>query len=128
MAGTKRRLTEVDNINLQDDESKALKSQSSTVDANASLMTCELPPLCSTNPQHFASYDLFETHYLKFHSLNCVQCGKTFPSERFLELHITENHDPFAALKQERGDKIVCFDLYLLHVLTFPSPVDRGTN
>lgn len=35
----------------------------------------------------------------------CVECGKNFPTERFLDLHIEENHDPFdGGKKRERGE------------------------
>lgn len=108
--GTKRGIDDEDD-DFQDDL-KQIKSENSA--SNLSAITCELPPLCSANPQSFSSLKLFESHYMKFHSMNCVQCGKTFPSERILDLHITENHDPFAALHRERGEKIVRYHIWNL--------------
>lgn len=101
MAGIKRVIDD----DADDEYEKQLKVEPQGSDR--AFVTCELPPLCSSNPQRFASAMDFESHYVKFHSNRCVTCGKVFPSERFLDLHITENHDPFAALKRERGDKIV---------------------
>lgn len=101
MTGTKRGLDD-DSSN----DNKLFKAQSSF--SSAQIITCELPPLCSTTPQHFTSTLQFESHYQKFHIWSCTQCHKVFPSERVLELHITERHDPFAAVRKERGDKIVC--------------------
>lgn len=100
-AGTKRAFEDGEGTG----ENKQGKHDPS-VDLSA-CMVCELPPLCSHNPHRFQSYEMFEAHYQKFHSNTCATCGKIFPSERFLEIHITENHDPFASLRQERGEKIV---------------------
>ncbi|KAF7630126.1 hypothetical protein AFLA_010755 [Aspergillus flavus NRRL3357] len=37
-------------------------------------------------------------------------CGKNFPTDRFLNLHIEENHDPLIAAKKDRGEKTYgCF-------------------
>ncbi|GAA5860236.1 hypothetical protein JCM1840_002831 [Sporobolomyces johnsonii] len=37
-------------------------------------------------------------------------CGRLFPDERILQLHLTECHDELAQLRRERGDKIfACF-------------------
>jgi len=59
-----------------------------------------------------------EAHYAKYHAWVCLadeahgkaQCGKVFPDGRLLELHQTECHDPIAAVKKDRGEKIfACF-------------------
>jgi hypothetical protein len=34
-------------------------------------------------------------------------CGRVFPDERILGLHVTECHDEMAQLRRERGEKIV---------------------
>ncbi|GAA6030409.1 hypothetical protein JCM8097_009094 [Rhodosporidiobolus ruineniae] len=37
-------------------------------------------------------------------------CGRVFPDERLLQLHLTECHDELAQLRRERGEKIfACF-------------------
>ncbi|KAL8287178.1 hypothetical protein RQP46_003630 [Phenoliferia psychrophenolica] len=39
-----------------------------------------------------------------------VECGRIFPSQRFLDLHLTECHDSLALVRSERGEKIfACF-------------------
>jgi len=72
-------------------------------------ISCFLPPNCSGRP--FASHEQFESHYIQTHSNRCHECGRNFPSLRFLDLHIAENHDPLTELKRERGDKTVCIEL-----------------
>ncbi|CUS10814.1 unnamed protein product [Tuber aestivum] len=71
-------------------------------------ISCFLPPHCSGEP--FVSHEQFETHYIQAHTNRCHECGRNFPSLRFLDLHIAENHDPLTELKRERGDKTyACF-------------------
>lgn len=41
----------------------------------------------------------------------CVECGKNFPTDLFLNLHIEENHDPLTAARRERGEKTVWISL-----------------
>ncbi|GAW03040.1 zinc finger protein [Lentinula edodes] len=54
-----------------------------------------------------------EAHYAKYHAWVCQAakptsgtCGNVFPDARLLELHHTECHDPIAAVRKERGEKI----------------------
>ena len=48
----------------------------------------------------------------------CSQCGKNFPTERFLNLHIEENHDALVATRRERGEKTVrCYPFLFLPLL-----------
>lgn len=71
-------------------------------------LVCQLPPTCSpTAPSRFSSIADFEQHYNQFHSFRCIECQRSFPSDRFLDLHIAENHDPFFKLRLERGEKVV---------------------
>ncbi|CDO53699.1 conserved hypothetical protein [Geotrichum candidum] len=74
-------------------------------------LVCQLPPTCSpTAPSRFSSIADFEQHYNQFHSFRCIECQRSFPSDRFLDLHIAENHDPFFKLRLERGEKVyMCF-------------------
>ncbi|KAI5368067.1 Putative Zinc finger protein [Septoria linicola] len=72
-----------------------------------SSFKCLLPP---HKPMTFATYAHYETHYNTSHANRCKDCRKNFPSSHFLQLHLSENHDPIVAVKRERGDKTyVCF-------------------
>lgn len=35
----------------------------------------------------------YEAHYASTHRLACSVCGRGFPSDRFLNLHVSEAHD-----------------------------------
>lgn len=70
-------------------------------------MRCLLPP---HKPLTFPSYAAYETHYTQSHSNRCTSCSSNFPTAHFLSLHISENHDPLAAAKRDRGEKThACF-------------------
>jgi hypothetical protein len=69
-------------------------------------MQCELPP---HNILKFASYEAYEIHYQQCHINCCSECEKNFPSDHYLNLHISENHDPITAIKRERGERTVYF-------------------
>ena len=61
-------------------------------------------------PLSFHSYAEYEKHYQRNHINRCSECQKNFPSDHFLNLHITEQHDTITAIKRERGDKtFACF-------------------
>lgn len=85
--------------------SKLPQLQDTADSAAAEVMRCSLPPHRETFS--FQSYVDYEVHYRQAHVNRCAECGKNFPTERFLELHIEENHDPLTAAKRERGDKTV---------------------
>jgi len=75
-----------------------------------SSLLCTLPPTCNL-PNHatpLSSTHALEAHYATYHAHVCSSpgCGCVFPDAHFLELHLTECHDPLAALRRERGDKI----------------------
>lgn len=72
---------------------------------NTVVMKCYLPP---HPPMEFSTYGEYESHYYSTHANRCNECGKNFPSDHILGLHIEEIHDPFVAVKKERGDKTVC--------------------
>ncbi|KAH7921208.1 hypothetical protein BV22DRAFT_1038925 [Leucogyrophana mollusca] len=98
--------------------SKSSRTQSSDP-ANRPLL-CTLPPTC--NPPHhqptaIASSKDLEMHYAKYHAHVCEQrgCGLVFPDARLLELHQTECHDPIAALRKDRGEKI-----FACHLISCP--------
>ncbi|KAF2161036.1 hypothetical protein M409DRAFT_70102 [Zasmidium cellare ATCC 36951] len=68
---------------------------------------CLLPP---HSAQTFATYADFEIHYTQTHTNRCRECNKNFPSDHFLDLHLTENHDPIVATRRDNGEKTyVCF-------------------
>ncbi|KAK9464872.1 hypothetical protein V1512DRAFT_267366 [Lipomyces arxii] len=74
------------------------------------VIECSLPPHCNASPTHFTTSAQFEQHYIQAHSLLCSQCKRTFPSQRFLDLHLSESHDPFVAARRDRGEKVYeCF-------------------
>ncbi|BGP26122.1 hypothetical protein JCM10295v2_005065 [Rhodotorula toruloides] len=96
--------------------------------------TCTLPPTCDRTPSTFSTSDTLEAHHRIYHAFVCTAppstfdfaigqtekrryrysedggreriCGRVFPDERMLGLHLTECHDELAHLKHERGEKI----------------------
>ena len=88
---------------------------------------CNLPPTCHHKPTPIPNTNELERHYALYHAHVCgvEDCGSVFPEARLLELvsfpdlcigfhklkrfikHQTECHDPIAALKKERNEKIV---------------------
>ncbi|KAF7596317.1 hypothetical protein BBP40_002461 [Aspergillus hancockii] len=79
-----------------------------TADLVAEVMHCSLPPHRET--LSFSTYDDYEVHYKQTHVNRCVACGKNFPTDRFLSLHIEENHDSLTAARRARGEKTYgCF-------------------
>ncbi|TFK71667.1 hypothetical protein BDN72DRAFT_764670 [Pluteus cervinus] len=71
-------------------------------------LLCTLPPTCNRKPTPLENSRDLEAHYAKYHAHVCEErgCGCVFPDERLLELHQTECHDPLAAVRKDRGDKI----------------------
>ena len=71
-------------------------------------MKCSLPPHAET--LSFPTFADFEIHYAKTHSNRCCECHRNFPTEHFLSLHISENHDPLAEARRARDEKTYrCF-------------------
>ncbi|KAI0248781.1 hypothetical protein BJV78DRAFT_1097035, partial [Lactifluus subvellereus] len=74
-------------------------------------LLCTLPPTCHhpNRPTPLSDTRALEAHYATHHAHVCSspECGCVFPDPRLLELHLTECHDPLAALRRERGEKIV---------------------
>jgi len=69
---------------------------------------CTLPPTCNRRPTPLSNTRDLENHYATYHAHVCEHdgCGTVFPDSRLLELHQTECHDPLAAVRKERGEKI----------------------
>lgn len=55
----------------------------------------------------FPSYDAYEAHYSKEHLNRCIECRRNFPSPLYLSLHGDEWHDPFVAVKRDKGEHTV---------------------
>ncbi|KAF9454390.1 hypothetical protein P691DRAFT_808524 [Macrolepiota fuliginosa MF-IS2] len=77
-------------------------------DGQPRSILCTLPPTCNRHPITLANSKELERHYATYHAHVCEQpgCGCVFPETRLLELHQTECHDPLAAVRKERGEKI----------------------
>lgn len=72
------------------------------------VMRCSLPPHHDTIS--FSTFEEFELHYAKEHAHRCSECRKNFPTEHFLGLHITENHDPLTEARRAKEEKTYrCF-------------------
>ncbi|OCH85344.1 hypothetical protein OBBRIDRAFT_698373, partial [Obba rivulosa] len=75
-------------------------------------LLCTLPPTCHpphNHPTPLADTHALEAHYATYHAHVCEErgCGCVFPDARLLELHQTECHDPLAAVRKDRGERIV---------------------
>ena len=68
-------------------------------------MKCSLPP--HKEVLSFSSLEEFESHFVKAHANRCTECKRNFPTEHFLNLHITENHDSLREARKARGEKTV---------------------
>lgn len=69
------------------------------------VMRCSLPP--HREVLSFSSFEDYEVHYMQAHVNRCMDCGRNFPTDRLLNLHIEENHDPLIAVLSDRGEKAV---------------------
>ncbi|KAG6829148.1 hypothetical protein H0H92_005553 [Tricholoma furcatifolium] len=68
--------------------SRTVPEQASSTLNNRPLL-CTLPPTCNHKPTHLANSRELETHYATYHAH-----------------HQTECHDPLAAVRKDRGEKI----------------------
>lgn len=119
--------------------SKAARTSPPTdTNATARNLLCTLPPTCNppNKPTSLTDSAALEAHYATYHAHVCEEqgCRCVFPEARLLELvsppfivrlhpdsdkfqqHQTECHDPIAAMRKERGEKIVCTPLSLFCV------------
>lgn len=96
--------------------SKQLHLQDTTNSA-VEVMRCSLPP--HMKALSFASYVDYEVHYRQTHVNRCVKCGKNFPTDLFLNLHIEENHDSLMVARREREEKTVSVHSYRFRILVY---------
>ena len=68
-------------------------------------MKCSLPP--HSGSLTFSTFEEYEVHYSKEHAYRCTACKKNLPTEHFLGLHISENHDPLNEARRAKGEKTV---------------------
>ncbi|KAI0339750.1 hypothetical protein BDW22DRAFT_1400046 [Trametopsis cervina] len=90
--------------------SKAKRTNASQATLSDHPLLCTLPPTCNppNRPTPLLNSKELESHYATYHAHVCEEgdCGCVFPDAKLLELHQTECHDPIAALRKERGEKI----------------------
>ncbi|KAL8942094.1 MAG: hypothetical protein Q9216_001860 [Gyalolechia sp. 2 TL-2023] len=71
-------------------------------------MKCSLAPHSETLT--FTTFEDFEVHYAQVHTNRCSECQRNFPTEHFLSLHISENHDPLVEARRAKEEKTYrCF-------------------
>ncbi|CAK7221091.1 hypothetical protein SCUCBS95973_004378 [Sporothrix curviconia] len=68
--------------------------------AEPAIMSC----LLHRERMDFPTYDAYEAHYTKEHLNRCIECRRNFPSPLYLSLHGDEWHDPFIAVKRDKGE------------------------
>lgn len=59
----------------------------------------------------FSTFEEFEVHYAKVHAYRCSECRRNFPTEHFLGLHISENHDPLEDARRANDEKTVSYEV-----------------
>lgn len=79
-------------------------------DHDTPTMRCSLPP--HREPITFRSYQEYESHYIMFHTNQCLECRKNFPSQHLLGVHIEECHDPLIRVRRDKGDHTVSLYFY----------------
>ncbi|GAA6015494.1 hypothetical protein JCM11491_004371 [Sporobolomyces phaffii] len=122
----------------------------SSPNSNDTAYTCSLPPTCASAPVSFATSSLYAQHYQTFHSYVCqappstyafaqsstdkhkhidedgAACGRIFPDQNLLDLHLQECHDPVTQVLQQRGDKTFeCLDRNRGCLKKFSTPKNR---
>ena len=68
---------------------------------------CNLLTQCAK--LEFKTYLDYESHYQITHTYTCIECQRILLSQHYLQLHITEKHDPFVALTLETKPNFECF-------------------
>jgi hypothetical protein len=83
-----------------------LDTEASKVSSLLEVMRCSLPPH-ARQTLSFTNFEEYEVHYNKTHVNRCVECRKNFPTPHFLDLHISENHNPLVEVLKDRGEHTV---------------------
>ncbi|CAK7201264.1 hypothetical protein SEUCBS139899_003967 [Sporothrix eucalyptigena] len=83
-------------LSLGDDEDE----EEGREQAESAIMSC----LLHRERMDFPTYDAYEAHYTKEHLNRCIECRRNFPSPLYLSLHGDEWHDPFVAVKRDKGE------------------------
>nr|POE85234.1 zinc finger protein 511 [Quercus suber] len=105
-ATSSQTLSQLNNTDAPTAKFTQLSSPDHSVTPPTSI-SCQLPPHV---PLYFPTALHYERHYTSAHSNRCISCLANLPSSRFLALHISENHDPIALARRDRGEKIyACF-------------------
>ncbi|KAF1998430.1 hypothetical protein P154DRAFT_383313, partial [Amniculicola lignicola CBS 123094] len=68
---------------------------------STAAVQCTLAPHA---PINFPTIAAYEAHVTKEHTHRCTECGRNFPDDHWLQLHITENHDPFFAARRDGAE------------------------
>ena len=71
-------------------------------DSTPTMITCTLAP---HPPLPFTTLSSYDLHYLSSHTNRCQTCLSNLPTPHLLALHISENHDPFVAIRRTQGEK-----------------------
>ncbi|GAB7360019.1 hypothetical protein MBLNU230_g7544t1 [Neophaeotheca triangularis] len=78
--------------------------------------TNDMGPFWCRRPSHrplrFENRGEYDSHKLSIHSHDCpmLNCHRSFPDSRLLDLHHAECHDPFVAVRRDRGERMYgCF-------------------
>jgi hypothetical protein len=79
--------------------------ESGEASQESEVMRCSLPPHRQTIS--FSTFEEYEIHYNKCHVNRCSECRKNFPTSYFLDLHISENHNPLVGVLKDRGERTV---------------------
>jgi len=83
-----------------------IDKEASAASQQPEVMRCSLPPHARQTIS-FTSFEDYEVHYKKTHVNRCAECRKNFPTPHFLDLHISENHNPLLEVLRERGEHTV---------------------
>lgn len=67
------------------------------------VIACEIKGCKET----FITPGAYEVHFLNAHKFSCAECGRSFPSNFLLDIHISENHDSFFQARRARGDLVL---------------------
>lgn len=86
-----------------DDESDDDDAAEGRERAKPAAMAC----LLHRERMDFPTHDAYEAHYTKEHLNRCIECRRNFPSPLYLNLHGDEWHDPFVAVKRDKGEHTV---------------------